>query len=238
MIQFNLLPDVKIQYIKARRMKRTVIVASVIVIASCAAVLALLASAVYGLQRNHIANLSEDIERDISAVQEVQDINRVLTVQNQLGTIDSLHEAKPVTSRLFDFIESITPSDVSINSVEVDYANDSIFVSGEANNLATVNKFVDTIKFTTYVIATDEDENNNSNNDDNSLAFSNVVLSSFGRTNDETSYTIDLTFNPIIFDSSEDIRLEVQQRITTRSEVERPQALFRTPEEDNNAQEN
>ncbi len=234
MIQFNLLPDVKLEYIRTKRTKRLVITVSVIVISACGFLLAVLAGTVYGLQRIHISNLTEDIEQDTRTIQEIEDINRVLTVQNQLNTINSLHDDKPVVSRLFDFITTITPSDVSINRLDVDFEESRIEISGETASLATVNKFVDTIKFTTYTVSvngSDAEENLDNNGE---RAFSDVVLSSFGRANDETSYTIELSFDPVIFDSNQDVSLQISERITTRSEVERPQALFRTPDEEDN----
>lgn len=240
MIQFNLLPDVKLEYVKAKRNKRLVISVAVMVMVVCVILIALIASAVYGVQRAHISNIDEDIAEYTNAIEEIEDINRILTVQNQLNTINGLHEDKPVVSRLFNYIETITPSNVSINQIEVSFENSTMTISGEADTLATVNKYVDTIKFTNYAIGeNDEEETDNQPNGDepsNNAAFSDVVLDSFGRTNDEVSYTIELSFDPIIFDSAERVSLELQNRITTRSELERPQALFRTPTEEDNAQ--
>lgn len=243
MIQFNLLPDVKLEYVKAKRNKRLIITAAIIVMVACGTILAVISGAVYGIQRGHISNLDEDIAEYTEDIKNIDEINRILTVQNQLNTITSLHEDKPVVSRLFSFVETITPSDVSINRIEVNFENESIILSGQADTLATVNKFVDTIKFTNYSIDSDDDADSQGavssteESTEDERAFFDVVLSSFGRTNDETSYTIELSFNPIIFDSTQDVSLELIQRITTRSEVQRPQALFRTPEETNNGEQ-
>lgn len=233
MIQFNLLPDIKLEYIKSQRIKRMVISIAIVVTLACVAIVSILAINVYGVQKSHIDNLSQDISDGEAEIQSIDQFDRILTVQNQLVSIPDLHGQKPVTSRLFSMIESITPSDVRINRFEVDFESSSAKLSGQADDLASVNKFVDTIKFTNYILES-EDENLTSR------AFSNVVLTNFSRTPSEAAYTIDFSFEPIIFDVNQDIELKLEEQITTRSEVERPQPLFSEPvfnEEDvNNGQ--
>lgn len=242
MIQFNLLPDVKLEYIRAQRTKRLVIISAGLVIAACVVILLILVGSVYGLQRAHLSNLDDDIADKTQTIQEIDHLNRILTVQNQLGDINRLHADKPVSSRLFTYIEEVTPSNVSINTLEVDFDEGTMEISGETESLANVNKFVDTLKFVTYT-ETDGSDNEASQDDQDDAetetknAFSEVVLSSFGKKIDETSYTVTLSYNPIIFDSVADVTLDVQNRITTRSEVDRPDALFRTPEEPEDAED-
>ena len=234
MIQFNLLPDVKLEYIKAQRLKRSVIAISTLVVSACIVLLLLLAGAVYGLQRNHISNLTDDINDYEKQIQSIPDINRILTVQNQLNTINQLHDDKPVTTRLFAFLETVTPADVDINRVEISFGGQSIQIAGQATDLATVNKFVDTLKFTTYIELDDDGEPitlADSEEEVVRLAFSDVVLTGFSRNQTEATYRIELSFNPIIFASQSEIGLVVPDRITTRSEVDRPKALFQEPED-------
>lgn len=67
MIQFNLLPDVKLQYIKARRSKQLVMLISVAVAATALALLVLLFINVK-LQSHHIDNLTKDIKTDTATL--------------------------------------------------------------------------------------------------------------------------------------------------------------------------
>ena len=236
MIQFNLLPDIKIEYIRAKRVKRTVITAAFIIIGGSLAVVGILAGTVYGFQKNHINNLGEDIAKIEQEIQSVEQIDRVLTVQNQLTTIDGLHQDKPVASRLFTYIERLTPTDVSINKIEVDFDLSTIVVSGQSPDLASVNKFVDTLKFTEFSV---NDIDESSVTDDTSAsvsslgrAFSGVVLSSFSASASETTYTVELDFDPAIFDSESEALLILQNKISTRSELEKPTDLFQNPREE------
>lgn len=238
MIQFNLLPDVKLEYLRAKRMKRVVVVLSSLTVGVVLVFLGGLFTTVNIVQGRHIANLESDITAVAGSIKQIDDIDRMLTVQGQLFSIDELHEGKPVVSRLFDFIETFVPVGVSINSLDVNIANQAIEISGATESITEVNRFVDTIKFTDYVIVEDgstdlelaiEDDDSESGR-----AFSSVVLSSFSRDDDSANFSIDMTFEPLIFESQNEVALFVKRLITTRSELNRPEALFAAPKNDNN----
>lgn len=228
MIQFNLLPDVKISYLKAKRTRNLFFLISSILIGVCIVFISTTALNVYVVQRNHISNLTEDIDGYETKIKDIDQINRILTVQNQLMTIDQLHDDKPVATRLFGFFEQVTPSDISLNRVEVDMDDGTITLAGQTETLALVNRFVDTLKFTNIIF--DDEEEDRDDIDEELFAFSDVVLTSFSRDPSETSFVVNLNYDKIIFDSQSDISLLVPDRITTRSEIDRPSELFQAPE--------
>lgn len=217
MIQFNLLPDIKIQYLKAKRQKHLVVLISTIVIIGSVAVLVLLATTVFGLQRKNINDLTKDIETATNELQSTPDLNKILTVQNQLNSLPQLHNDKPVASRVFGYINQATPNNASIARLLVNFEENNMTISGAASSLQTVNKFVDTLKFTEFTTNGDSTKKR---------AFSDVVLVNFGRDASSATYTIDLSFDPIIFSEQEKINLKVPKIISTRSEVEQPEVLF------------
>lgn len=222
MIQFNLLPDIKIQYIHARRQKQMVLLGSTLTIAACVVVIAVLVSVVFVVQKKSIADLNRDIAAASDELQGTPNLTKMLTVQNQLKALPALHDQKAVASRIFGYITQSTPTEASISRLNVDFATQAITISGETTTLETVNRFTDTLKFTTY-----HTENMPK---DEKLAFSNVVLSAFGRDSKGASYTINFTFDPIIFSEAEEVTLTVPNKITTRSQTEQPAALFQQPE--------
>lgn len=218
MIQFNLLPDVKIEYIKARRAKRVVILISAMATSAALAIFVLLFITVNIFQKNHIADLTEDIESQRIQLEEIEDLDKILTIQNQLNSITSLHETKPVTTRLFNYLPLVIPEQAKISTFELSFAENVMQFTGTADSLITVNKFVDTLKFTTYTLDGQEID-----------AFSSVVLADFGKTannNAETNFIISLVFDPLIFDSTKQIALKVPNIISTRSETEKPSSYF------------
>jgi Tfp pilus assembly protein PilN len=215
MIQFNLLPDVKRDYIKAQRTKRMVIGISVLVTAAALALLVLLSMTVFVFQKQHMNHLSTDIAKYGKDLQSTSDLNKILTVQGQLRELPSLHEQKPEVNRLIPFVKQLTPAAASISSLNIDFAAHTMTITGSADSLQTVNQFVDTLKFTTYNQAGATPK-----------AFSSVVLSTFGRADKGASYTINLGFAQDIFDNTKSVDLTVPNIITTRSEIDKPGVLF------------
>lgn len=222
MIQFNLLPDVKQEYIKAKRQKHSVIVISLLVAAASLFVFVMMFLTVYVFQRQHIKDLDSEIATSSATLKDTPDLDKVLTIQNQLKSLSQLHDAKPVTSRLFGYLSQVTPSAVTLGKINVDFTNATISVEGSADALSTVNKFVDTLKFSTY-----QEEGVASKDSDQPKPFKDVVLASFSRSDKETTYSINLNFDPAIFDSSKKITLAVPKIISTRSETEKPTELFK-----------
>ncbi len=96
-MQLNLLPAVKMEYIKAQRSRRLVLSVSVIVTIAAVALLLLLLS-VSGLQKKHLSDLNKDIATESNKLQNEPQINKMLTVQNQLGSLTNLHDT--ATGRL------------------------------------------------------------------------------------------------------------------------------------------
>jgi len=218
MVQFNLLPDIKIQYIKARQQKHLVLLVSGIAIAASLVVMAVLVSTVFIVQKKSISDLTRDITAASKQLQDTPDLTKMLTVQNQLKALPGLHENKPAASRIFGYIAQSTPSDASISRLLVDFGTTTLTISGSAASLEVVNTYTDTLKFATYHTANDKENE--------VQAFSDVVLASFGRDSKGASYTITLTFDPVIFSNTEEVTLTIPNKITTRSQTEQPEALF------------
>lgn len=217
MIQFNLLPDVKLEYMRTKRSKRLVLMTSVGVAGAALLIFIGLFLFVNVLQRKHLSDLNKDIKSNISTLQSIPDLSKVLTVQNQLNSLTPLHQQKPAASRVFDYLGQITPAKISISDAKIDFTAGTITISGNADALSTVNQYVDTIKFTTFT---------NDDDDQPTRAFSNVVLTSFSKDENISSYQIDLSFDPLIFDNTQKVVLTVPKIVSTRSEVDKPGDLF------------
>ncbi|HVU59902.1 MAG TPA: hypothetical protein VHC98_03650 [Candidatus Saccharimonadales bacterium] len=202
MIQFNLLPDVKQQYIKTQAMKRLVIGVSFIASAVALVVLILFLSSVYIIQKKSINDLHADIQTNTSKLQSTPHLTDILTVQAQLNSLDSLNPQRGAPSRLFGYLSQVTPKDASISDLKIDYTANTISISGNAPGLDVVNTFVDGLKFTTYSVKGQSGQ---------TKAFSNIVLSSFSRTAKSATYTITLNFDPNLFNNADDVTLAIGQ---------------------------
>lgn len=221
-VQVNLLPDVKLEFIKARRMKRMVIGVSAAAAGVALAIFVILFTIVNFVQKQHIANLDNDIATGVAEIEAIPEIDKVLTIQSQLNTITPLHEEKPAASRLIDYLKQLTPAQASIAQASLNFEEEKMALDGNADSLETVNKFVDTLKFTTYKVKGSDQEAQN--------AFSEVVLVGFSVSEGKASYQIELKFNPEIYDNTKEIELKVPDIISTRSQTEKPTDLFQQVE--------
>lgn len=220
MIQFNLLPDIKQQYLKAQRQKHLVMFVSTVAIIAAVAIFVVLLLVVQVWQKKSISDLNGDIKKYSNELTNTDDLNKILTVQNQLKSLTALHDKKAVATRTFSYITQVTPQQASISKLNLDFALNTISISGSASSLETVNTYVDTLKFTKFKSTGDSSQTGN--------AFTDVVLSTFGRTATGATYTITASFNPVIFSEDESVSLNVPQTTTTRSVTEQPTDLFQS----------
>lgn len=219
MVQFNLLPDIKQEFIRARRTKRLVMAVAILLSAISLIIFIILLIIVDVAQKTNLSNLDKDIQSSKSQLTGTTNLNQILTVQNQLNSLPALNNQKPAASRLFGYVKQWTPLNAAINRLDIDYTLYTVSITGTADTVDTVNTFVDTLKFTTYNVTASNGAKTTAK------AFSNVVLGSFSRSANQTSYTITLSFDPLIFDNTNTVALTVPNIISTRSEVNQP-ALF------------
>lgn len=213
MIQFNLLPDVKLDYIKAERQKHLVVSISTIASIVAVSLFVILIVIVDVWQKKTMDDLNSDITSSSQQLQSTNSLNKILTVQNQLAALESLHNQKPVVSRLFSYLQQITPATITIATLNADFTQDTVTITGAASSIDDVNTFTDTLKFATYGTSATASQKN---------AFSNVVLASFSRSSKSATYTINLSFDPTIFSETSNVVLTVPNKITTRSVIDQP----------------
>ena len=213
MVQFNLLPDVKIQYVKTQKLKRLVLIVSMISVAASVGLLLLMFSLV-AVQKNHLSNLNEDIHHMREELDNTKDLTKILSVQNQLKSLPALYDGRKAADRLPTFIDQTTPVDVGISLMTVDFAAGTMEITGEAVNLMTLNAYVDTLRYTKF---------KESENGEEKTAFGAVVLTQFGRDPEEATFTISFTFDQAIFDVTKEITLVVPSLVTTRTQAPSPE---------------
>ncbi len=199
MIQFNLLPDVKKQYIQARRTKRVIISTSFIVSGISIAVVVLFVTFVQIGQNKYINDLTKDIDKETASIKSIEDLDIMLTVQNQLTQLPELHEQKPQTSRLFGYLSQLIPPEAPVNSLSLDMEDSGLELKGSADSIATINKLIDTFKIVTYKTDDAAEE----------IEVFTVNTSRINGDNTSASYQISLTFDPTIFDNTKNITLSV-----------------------------
>ena len=160
MIEINLLPNVKRELLKTRAMRNRVISISFLVGgASIAAVVVL--ALILGSQIAAEAVQNGVIKDRNDKLMAVEDLNKVVTIQNQLTKINEQHSGKKINSRIFDVVTAVnpvTPNNVSFSDIKVNPESKTITLEGSAVNgysaLETLKKTI----LNTKVQTTDGDK--------------------------------------------------------------------------------
>lgn len=178
------------------------------------------------LQSKQLSDANKQIDTLTAQLKKVPNLDKVLTVQNQLQTLVGLHQNKHLTSRVFTYLPQLTPTNVFIGHLSLDFTTSTISLDGTADSQHSVNTFIDTLKFTTYTV---------SSQNGNKSAFPSVVESSFSLGQGLASYSLIIHFDPILFANNlknadgqpETPQLKVPSLTTTRSVINDPaNALF------------
>jgi Tfp pilus assembly protein PilN len=209
-VQFNLLPDVKLEYDRQQRTKRLVVAVSSLTVATVVALFVISFVVVDVLQKKLLTDASNDITKYSNNIKKIE---KSLTIQNQLNSLPGLHQKKHMTSLLFDYLPEVTPTKVNIGKLDLDTGASTLTISGTADSVESINKFVDTLKFTDFTTAADSTKK---------PAFTNVILSKVDRNDKDASYTIDTGFDTALFDAAQKVTLVVPQETTTRSVINTP----------------
>ena len=137
MIEVNLIPDVKLELLKARRQQKMVISASILIAIASVAVLVMMCIYLFGVQSLSDNLASDDIEKKSKELKSVDGLGEMLTIQEQLGKLKTIQSEKSISSRLFDVLLVVTPTDknkVDILSVNLDDEAKTIEIEAQAEN--------------------------------------------------------------------------------------------------------
>lgn len=156
MISLNLLPDVKKDLLKVRRERNLVMMVSIVAVIGSLAVLGLLflwMGALTGLKMLD-ENKINDAKAKIETAKEDEQLDKYLTIQNQLAQIDGLKGGQLIHSRLMDFLVQLNPAEpnnVFLRSVrltadgEGESADLSVEIEGTTGNFASLDVYKNTL---------------------------------------------------------------------------------------------
>lgn len=136
MIQINLIPDVKREYLRTRSQRNFVVFVSMVVSAGAIG-LAVVLGVFFGGQLIAENILNGNIKDEGVKLTSVKDLNKIVTIQQQLIEINKQHDQKSTDSRLFDVMSTITPpapNDIKISVLKLDPAEKRITIEGVAPN--------------------------------------------------------------------------------------------------------
>lgn len=160
MIEINLIPDVKQELLKAQRTRAMVISGSILtcIIAGGVVVLLVLYLGVQGVRGAIVDQAVVDKNEELS---QVEDLSKMLTIQNQLARINELNAEKKLDSRLFDVLNAIVPpapNDVQISRFSSNDEESTITLEGQTRAYDSMEVFKKTIDGSVVKFTQDDTE--------------------------------------------------------------------------------
>lgn len=223
MITVNLLPDIKSEYIKARRSKRVIMALSVLISASLIGVVVIGFFVTSVVQQRHLTNLSEDIQAAVNTIKSTEDLDKILTVNEQLTELPILHGQKPISSRIFQYLSIMQPEGVDISELTIELDDFRMTINGKGDDRKLINVFADTLKNANYKIDSESES---------VKAFEFVEITSYGSSeadggDSQVTFTMDLGYDSEIFSvANEDIKVSVPEITSTSANLETPNLSF------------
>lgn len=152
MISLNLLPDVKKDLLRVRRERNLVVSISVVVVGASIGVLLLL-SGTLGVLIGAKALMENSIKNDEQTIKQAQkkkQLDKYITIQNQLKQIGKLKSDQQVYSRLMDYLTQLNPAapnNVQISSAKIEApAGSSGSTSSSSSSSASADGITMTIE--------------------------------------------------------------------------------------------
>lgn len=154
MIEINLIPDVKGELLRARRVRNNVVSVAILTVIVSIGITVMLLLYVFGVQTVRNVVMDNQIKDQNQKLQSVADLGKTLTIQNQLQQLASMHANKHMSSRVFDVLAAIIPEEpnsVAINNFEVDASGDVMTIKAQAlNGYPALEVFKKTINATKF----------------------------------------------------------------------------------------
>jgi hypothetical protein len=229
MIQLNLLPDLKKEFLKAQKVKGLVISVSILVTLGAIGLSALLFVYVTFVQQLQVSLASDDITRKMQQLKDIPDVDKYLTIQNQLQNLPSLHEGKGMHSRLFSFLNVLNPgdpNDVTLGNLQLITGESAIILTGTTATFESLNVFVDTLKNAqiTYQINGQGDPVTENMFDQVLVQTSGLVQ---GEAEDSVGFTIRTKYRDAVFAvTNKKMTAKVPNITTTPSVTQSPKPVF------------
>lgn len=149
MIQLNLLPDIKKEFINAQKTRAVVMSSSILVTVVAVGLAVLMFVYVTFLQQLQITLATNDIKEKDKQLNSVQDLSKYLTIQNQLAALPELHASKGVYSRLLSFLPVLNPNapnNVALTKLQLVALDKQVNFTGSTASFESLNVFVDTLR--------------------------------------------------------------------------------------------
>ena len=149
MIQLNLLPDIKKEFINAQKTRAVVVSSSILITLGAIGLSVVLFIYVTFLQQLQISLATGDIKSKTQQLNGIADLDKYLTIQNQLAALPELHDQKGIYSRLLSFLPVLnpnSPNNIVLSKLQVSTTDKLVSLTGSTATFESLNVFVDTLQ--------------------------------------------------------------------------------------------
>jgi hypothetical protein len=184
MIQLNLLPEVKAQFIKARRAYRLILIVSIIVSLVSLTGLIIYYISVDVVQRHTLNNNIALIQSETSKIKSSKDIDQVITIQKLLESLPALYSSIPRASNLIPYIVDTASPGITINTITMNYQTGLLSMTVQTDNLTDGNIYYNQLNYATYTIVDPAVKDTSKNSTSPAPVFTNLKTTGL----DDTSF--------------------------------------------------
>ena len=200
MIEINLLPDVKQEFLKAEQTKHTVLVGSIIASIAVLSITILFFAYVQVAQPQYQKTVQKDIDSGMLEIKSKPNAKRIVTVQGVLEQVPALKDKQQVTSRLFSHLTQFTPRSVKYDKVNLDFTSGKLTLAGSTVSYEKANVLANNLKSAKYKFT-------KAGSEQSIVPFSGIVFSNLGKSESAdngniVSFEISMQFDPQRFDPS------------------------------------
>lgn len=143
--EINLVPNIKEEMIKALKLRNFILFLCIVVASASIAITAIFATIAFG-QQSALTSKEEMIDSLSTKLNSYSDLNKFLTIKDQLGNIATLTNNKKVMSRTFNILSALIPTGadtVTISELNIDLAGDQPTFTIDAQADAKKEPFID-----------------------------------------------------------------------------------------------
>jgi Tfp pilus assembly protein PilN len=234
MIELNLLPDVKKEFIRAQRARNKIITIAFFAMIATGGLVFAFGFYVFAVQPVHTFVLDEQIKKKNAELKKVKELEKYLTIQNQLEQIGKLHDSKNTYSRLMDYLVKLNPGDpntVAFTSVDVTNEETAITLKGITPTFESFNVFKDTLENAELTYYETDEKDRKPEDLQVEKLFENIQIESSNLSREQgflvVSFTIRTEYNQKAFDPKlYDVSARVPDIETTPSVKQAPRPVF------------
>lgn len=205
MISLNLLPDIKKDLLKARRERNLAVSVSILAAGIAVGAVVILGGTLGTLTiiKNVTENSIKSSEAKIKDAQDKRELNKYLTVQNQLAQIGDLKGQQQIYSRLLGYLTNLNPAapnNVTLQTVtlsdaenrsgaaaKLDDSGTALVMEGTASSFKALETYQNTLQNALLTYQDKSDDSSTDSQSDSTSDTSNSSTSSTSTTSTSTS---------------------------------------------------